>query len=317
MPINMSCPSCGKTLAAPDSAAGKRAKCPACSQVMIVPAAPQAEGSGPPPQPPSTPFTPPSSGPGGENWLDQISGGAPAARASAPVPGGEERKPCPECGEMIMVGAAKCRFCGAVFDPRLRGTGFRAAGISQGPPGERAQQIRQCFTIWWVCYVIGFVLLFVGGIAAALSMAGQRGRGPAEPPLAMIAFFGLGGLVLLAGAITYLVLLYKLWTTVQDGRARTTPGYAVGFLFIPCFNIYWQFVSFWGLSKELNRVSREYNVGAPQVNEGIALAACILPFCGWVPFVGAFAGLALIICAIIAVKQMCDAAVVIVGGPRA
>ena len=38
MPINMQCPSCGKTLAAPDSAAGKQAKCPQCAKVITVPA---------------------------------------------------------------------------------------------------------------------------------------------------------------------------------------------------------------------------------------------------------------------------------------
>ena len=37
MPINMTCPSCGKPLTAPESAVGKRAKCPGCAQVMIVP----------------------------------------------------------------------------------------------------------------------------------------------------------------------------------------------------------------------------------------------------------------------------------------
>ena len=37
MPIKMNCPSCGKTLSAPDAAAGKKAKCPSCGQIMTVP----------------------------------------------------------------------------------------------------------------------------------------------------------------------------------------------------------------------------------------------------------------------------------------
>lgn len=32
----------------------------------------------------------------------------------------EDRKPCPACGEMIMRGAAKCHFCGEIFDPTLK-----------------------------------------------------------------------------------------------------------------------------------------------------------------------------------------------------
>jgi hypothetical protein len=33
----------------------------------------------------------------------------------------EPRRPCPMCGEEIRENAAKCRFCGEVLDPKLRG----------------------------------------------------------------------------------------------------------------------------------------------------------------------------------------------------
>ena len=115
MPINMSCPSCGKTLAAPDSAAGKKAKCPSCSQIMIVPGEGiGAEMSSNPPPPPST-LSPraaraPGSGTsrpidevpphqqsnasvaGGESWLDEL-GGQSAGRAplAIPVPAAKPR----------------------------------------------------------------------------------------------------------------------------------------------------------------------------------------------------------------------------------
>ena len=57
-------------------------------------------------------------------------------------------------------------------------------------------------------------------------------------------------------------------------------------MFIPLFNLYWQFVAVWGLSKDLNRYSREHNIIAPQANESLALAGCIRnrlrnhPVCG-------------------------------------
>ena len=40
-----------------------------------------------------------------------VAAGGPASDA-----GGENRQPCPACGEMIMATAAKCRFCGEVLD---------------------------------------------------------------------------------------------------------------------------------------------------------------------------------------------------------
>lgn len=40
MPITLNC-ACGKSLRVPDSAAGKRAKCPACAAVLAVPVPPE------------------------------------------------------------------------------------------------------------------------------------------------------------------------------------------------------------------------------------------------------------------------------------
>ena len=61
----MNCPSCGKTPVGPGLSAGKKAKCPACGQIMIVPEVVQeAEDIWTQPAPePSTPFSPqPSAG---------------------------------------------------------------------------------------------------------------------------------------------------------------------------------------------------------------------------------------------------------------
>jgi hypothetical protein len=98
---------------------------------MIVPeAVHDAEELYTPPPEPSTPFSPqPSAGPA-ENWLDEVQGTAATPTASGT--GGEARRPCPECGEMIVAGAAKCRFCDAVFDPRLRGTSMHRGQSYQG-----------------------------------------------------------------------------------------------------------------------------------------------------------------------------------------
>jgi Zn finger protein HypA/HybF involved in hydrogenase expression len=53
VPITIECPSCKKTLKAPDHFAGKRAKCPGCQIDITVPG-----GNVPPPLPPTPPSTP-------------------------------------------------------------------------------------------------------------------------------------------------------------------------------------------------------------------------------------------------------------------
>jgi hypothetical protein len=119
---------------------------------MIVPAAvQQAEDfAAPPSEPPASDFGPPPSA-GGESWLDDLAGASQAPDNSAAAPGDEERRPCPECGEMIIARAVKCRFCGAIFDPRLR----RAAG--RGRP-----QSQNGFAI--TSMVLGIVGIFTGCI---------------------------------------------------------------------------------------------------------------------------------------------------------
>src|SRR5262245_12569458 len=55
MPIPVSCPSCGTGLKAPDTAAGRRVKCPKCATPFAVPAVGEAAAFQAPPPPPSRP----------------------------------------------------------------------------------------------------------------------------------------------------------------------------------------------------------------------------------------------------------------------
>ena len=83
----------------------------------------------------------------------------------------------------------------------------------------------------------------------------------------------IGGVV---SAVMSNILVYKLWATIQDGPARTTPGKAVGFLFIPFFNLYWVFQAIWGWSVDFNKYTAERGIAARRVPEGMALTLCII-----------------------------------------
>jgi len=122
MSIKVSCPSCGKTLAAPDSAAGKRAKCPGCGELFTVPAAIQEAES----------LSVAPAAATGEPASYGLAEPIPAATSAAPAVAGEQRRPCPECGEMIVASAAKCRFCGAIFDPALKSSLAARGGNNEG-----------------------------------------------------------------------------------------------------------------------------------------------------------------------------------------
>jgi hypothetical protein len=63
----------------------------------------------------------------------------------------------------------------------------------------------------------------------------------------------VSNLISLTFAVLSLILLFKYWQINQDGYSKTTPGKAVGFLFIPLFNIYWAFIAYGGLAGDQNQ----------------------------------------------------------------
>lgn len=130
----VACPSCQKKIKAPDSAAGKKAKCPSCGTVMVLPAPVQdAEPINRQAPPPNDPLSAPAGG-GISSLLDEADEmysvqNKPAPSSADPFGGqapspvtdsGVPRRPCPACGEMIIMSALKCRFCGETFDPGLK-----------------------------------------------------------------------------------------------------------------------------------------------------------------------------------------------------
>ncbi|MHA1336270.1 MAG: hypothetical protein ACTSPW_11070 [Promethearchaeota archaeon] len=63
-------------------------------------------------------------------------------------------------------------------------------------------------------------------------------------------------------------LWYKAWKNIQDGFARTTPVKAIGYLFIPFFNLYWVFKVFLGFAEDYNSYLNRHKYSLPKLNEG-------------------------------------------------
>jgi phage FluMu protein Com len=178
MAISIHCPGCGKKLNAPDSAAGRKARCPHCKTVVTLPmmGAPQEDEvlDAEPVAAPPPPY--PGVGIANEPESDEygLADDIPMANQPPPLPVGgggatrgpglppePPRRPCPVCGEMIPLAAVQCRFCNTLFDSSLKGAGraSHATSTSQN-------------AIWsLVCGIFGFVCfgLILGIVAINLS----------------------------------------------------------------------------------------------------------------------------------------------------
>jgi len=88
-----------------------------------------------------------------------------------------------------------------------------------------------------------------------------------------------GAAAMLFGLSIWYILLYRAWSVIQDGKASTTPGKAVGFIFIPFYDFYWIFRAWWGFARDYNRYIERHALNAQKLNEGLFLAFCILSLC--------------------------------------
>ena len=82
--------------------------------------------------------------------------------------------------------------------------------------------------------------------------------------------------ILIVLTVFWCILLYRHWSLLQGHGARTTPGKAVGYGFIPVFFFYWWFVAYAGLATDNNRYLRQLGITTKRMSFGLAVTDCIL-----------------------------------------
>ncbi len=130
--------------------------------------------------------------------------------------------------------------------------------------------------------VISGTLFLIGFLMGGVFRGGET---------AEVVFF-LGIIIMLIALINFLVLLFRVWRfTIDQSRHHNftpsidTPGKAVGFLFIPIYNLYWAFQVIGKLPVNLNAVA-DVKGSSQRVSEGLGKALTVLMVIGVIPFVG-------------------------------
>lgn len=155
----------------------------------------------------------------------------------------------------------------------------------QQPTKPSRKGLKNLF-IWWLVTNCAYLVILVAGALTNLLMENME-----ETFLMLMAAINcVFYLPLMTSAVLEYILLYKYWQNIQDGFASTTPGKAVGFMFIPFFNFYWMFRVFWGLAKDLNRYIVHHFSDRPQISvrrskQWVSLTYLIVTFGGLILYI--------------------------------
>lgn len=196
MPIKVTCDACGQTLTAKDEFAGRRTKCPGCGEPISIPEAVyDAEAL--------------SDDDNGydDSEEDYDDGGESEDH--------DDRRPCRSCGEMIRSSAAKCRYCGEVYDRSIKTRGRRRRGpVRHADTMELQQFRREMHGLGGFWILIGGIFL-LGGFGLLLGpeeVGRDRGLGVEEMRGGGLLLIMLAAVMLSAGVGTCLKHIWAVWT---------------------------------------------------------------------------------------------------------
>lgn len=104
--------------------------------------------------------------------------------------------------------------------------------------------------------------------------------------VALMGFLSVVPFILIQTLVT-LTVIYKMWASIADGlNTRMSPGKAIGFLFIPFYNLYWIIQVWNGFPEDYNRYIDDFSLSIPKISNipylvyAITVLLCIIPFLG-------------------------------------
>ena len=209
------------------------------------------------------------------------------------------RKFCRRCGESVNPAQVVCLKCGARLaeEATLDQEAEKALQIPQHVIRNSAAfagKIRRYCSVYVSCTICASLLPIAGVLVVLVGSGGiAKFGGGWESIMAFTSILSAIGLAVVILKITsvvfYYMLLYKLWEVMPETIAKTTPGRAVGFCFIPLFKYYWQFIALYGLGEDMNKTLQQYGFQL-RVNQGLGMLICIFNilvfWLWWVPVLG-------------------------------
>lgn len=210
------CSHCKSKFTAGEENVGKKAKCPKCGQLFTISALEEAP-------------------------LEASVESKESAKKKDEV--------CSECEVIMGPEQQACVYKGNIVCERcynkMTDTGKEPvpAEVSAEKQVESKKSLKTLYVYCWAGTRI------IAGLVCALGLLLAIKRGVDS---ALIATFAAGDVLLIGSVLIELAMIYKMWAAIQDGNASVSPAKAVGFLFVPVFNIYWALYMFTGFAEDYN-----------------------------------------------------------------
>jgi predicted Zn finger-like uncharacterized protein len=218
------CPNCKARFNVNDKFVGKQAKCPKCANPFTIQPFVETPAKSPAPVEPPAPATPPVKIP------EPV---VPPVKIAAPV-------------EAPAKVAAPITPPAKVTAPKKPPVKIAEPAKEEKPESKAPIKSGLSKTVFVYCWI---VVRIIAGVLAALGLMLATRKG-AHSTLMMT--FAAADVFLLCSVAVELMLYYKMWSAIADSEASISPGKAIGFLFIPVFNIYWALLMFTGFTEDYN-----------------------------------------------------------------
>ena len=221
------CPNCKSKFSVNETNIGKQAKCPKCAKPFIIepfaetPVA--VETSAKSPQPAEAPAKSPEA---------VVPDAKIAAPAEAPV-----KSPEP------------------VKNPVKTAAPAAAPPIKEEKPQPKALSktalSKTVFVYGWA------IVRIIAGVLGALGLMMAIRKGAHST---LMKTFAVADVFLVLGVLIELALYYRMWAAIQDSQTSVSGVKAIGFLFIPVFNIYWMLSMLIGFAEDYNAFIKRYSI---------------------------------------------------------
>lgn len=254
--------------AQPPAHQGPRVRAPQIDPALRTPLSdPVARATGQQPQqrrPTPAPAAPPPAGPAPGATPG---GGYPPTMAAAPAP-----KPTPASGFPPTMAASTAPPPAQAVPPTMASPAPAAAPAARAVPAPPRvasvnRRVGRVSAGLYLAFILGGAIaagVFTGIVVANLSHMDEA-----------LPFTWMPSIL---SGIFLMILLHKAWASIQDGQTPVSPGAAIGFMFVPFYNLYWIFVAFGSWGKHYNAYLERNGVNAPRMSEGLFITCAIMCF---------------------------------------